>query len=294
MALTGGSGFIGRHFADGLRRHGYRIRHLARRRPPDGDPQDEWLPFDLGAADDAGSSLSGCAALIHVAAHIPARHDDPEEASHCLRINALGTLHLADAAARAGVGRIIQTCGANAYAPSMEPPDEQAALFPPSRGYYLGSKILQEIYALERCKGSGVMLQTMRIASPYGPGQQAGAIAAMARAAMRGGPIQVSGQGLFGADFVHVDDIVQALLLLLEDGQQGAFNVGSGMRTTIAALSGRISALTGARVVHEPIDGREEDSGFSALNIDRLRALGYRPMALDSGLRSLFVQSALC
>ncbi|WP_375196147.1 NAD-dependent epimerase/dehydratase family protein [Sphingobium sp.] len=285
LALTGGSGFIGRHFADALRRRGHRIRHLARSRPPASEPQDEWRPFDLGAPDDARLSLSGCAALIHVAAHIPASHDDPEEAAHCLRVNALGTLHLVDAAVRAGVGRIVQTCSANAYAPSTDPPDEEAALFPRSRGYYLGSKIAQEIYAVERCRGSGVTLQTMRIASSYGPGQRAGALAAMAGAAMQVEPIRISGQGLFGADFVHVEDVVQALLLLLESGRQGAFNVGSGVRTTIAQLAQRLSALTGAPVIHEPSDG--QDRGFSALDITRLGTLGYRPISLEDGLRSL-------
>jgi UDP-glucose 4-epimerase len=285
LALTGGSGFIGRHFADALRRQGYRIRHLARCRPQASDPQDEWRSFDLGAPDDARTSLSGCAALIHVAAHIPARHDDPEEAAHCLRVNALGTLHLVDAAVRAGVGRIIQTCSANAYAPTDGPPDEAAALFPRSRGFYLGSKIVQEIYAVERCRGSGVMLQTMRIGSSYGPGQQTGALAAMAGAAMRRDPIRVGGQGLFGADFVHVDDVVQALILLLESGEQGAFNVGSGVRTTIAELAQRLSALTGAPVIHEPADG--QDRGFSALDVTRLGRLGYRPISLQDGVRSL-------
>jgi UDP-glucose 4-epimerase len=93
------------------------------------------------------------------------------------------------------------------------------------------------------------------------------------------------GQGLFGADFVHVDDVVQALILLLESGEQGAFNVGSGVRTTIAELAQRLSALTGAPVIHEPADG--QDRGFSALDVTRLGRLGYRPISLQDGVRSL-------
>jgi UDP-glucose 4-epimerase len=279
IALTGGSGFVGRRVGEALRGRGYRIRHLARRAPAGAD---EWQSFDLGAPD--GVSLAGCSALIHLAAHIPTDHGALWEAERCVRLNALGTLHLVDAAVRAGVGHILQTGSANAYAPCSDPPREDAPLFPASRGYYLGSKILQEIHATQRCRDGDARLQTLRLASVYGPGQAIGAPAAMVRAAMAGGPIKA--RGSFGADFVHVDDVVQALLILLEgDAPSGAFNVASGVRTTIAQLARTLSALTGAPVEDEA--GATDDQGFSALNIDRMLALGYRPTPLKDGLPSL-------
>lgn len=281
LALTGGSGFVGRHFAAAARRSGWRIRHLARRSPA--GPEDEWRSFDLDTGE--GADLTGCAALVHLAAYIPSDHRDLAAAERCWRINALGTLHLVDAAIRAGVGRIMQASSANAYAPTGRPPDEATPLFPPSRGYYLGSKVGQEIYAAERCRGEAVLLQTMRLASVYGPGQQSGALGLMMKAAASGEPIRVHGGGAFGSDLVHVDDVAQAMLLLLGSGQAGAFNVGSGVRTTIAELAELLSEQTGAPIVHE---GRaEEDWGFPALNIDRLKALGYQPRSLADGLSTL-------
>ncbi|MCB4859941.1 NAD(P)-dependent oxidoreductase [Sphingobium sp. PNB] len=281
LALTGGSGFVGRAFLPAARRAGWRVRHLGRRPPPEADPADEWAFLDLMAVE--GVDFSGCTALVHLAAHIPSDHGDPAEAERCWRINALGTLKLADGAIRAGVRRIMQASSANAYAPAPQPPDEHAPLFPGSRGYYLGSKVAQEIYAAERCRGEDVLLQTLRLASVYGPGQRSGALAAMAGAAASGGPIRVHGGGGFGADLVHVDDVVRAMLLLLGNEEAGPFNVGSGVRTTMAELAQLLSRQTGAPVVHEA-GGREQDWGFPALDIDRLRALGYRPMRLADGL----------
>lgn len=284
LALTGGSGFVGRHFAAAARARGYRIRHLARRPPI--HPDDEWHFLDLEAADAGSSCMEGCAALVHLAAHIPADHNDPAEADRCWRINARGTLTLIDAAARAGVRRIMQTSSANAYAPSTEPPDEQSPLYPRSRGYYLGSKLLQEIYATERCRKAGMSLQTLRLASVYGPDQQTGAPGIMVGAAAQGGPIRVSGDGVFGSDLVHVNDVVQAmLLLLLESEQTGPFNVGSGARTSVVMLARLLAEMTGAQVVHEPAGA--EDWGFPELNIDRLKALGYSPAPLATGLRAM-------
>src|SRR3546814_4565015 len=74
---------------------------------------------------------------------------------------------------------------------------------------------------------------------------------------------------------LHVDDVARAMLLLLGSENAGAFNVGSGVRTTIAELAQLLAERTGAPVVHDDGEGGE-DWGFPALNIDRLRALGYR------------------
>ena len=283
LALTGGSGFVGRVFVSAARRAGWRIRHLSRRPPPDVDPDDEWALLDLSAVEAA--ELSGCAALVHLAAHIPSAYHDLAEAERCWRINALGTLKLVDAAIRAGVGRIMQASSANAYAPTARPPHEQAPLFPRSRGYYLGSKIAQEIYAEERCRGEEVLLQTLRLASVYGPGQQSGALAAMARAATSGRPIRVHGSGAFGSDLVHVEDVAQAMLLLLASGHAGAFNVGSGVRTTIAELARMLAERCCVPIAYEA--EAEEDWGFPALNVDRMAALGYRPRPLAAGLTDI-------
>ncbi|PJG48152.1 epimerase [Sphingobium sp. LB126] len=282
LALTGGSGFIGRHFAEAARLCGYRIRHLSRQRPA--GEGDEWRYLDLAEPDIGSPDLKGCSALIHLAAHIPTDHRDPVEAVRCWRVNALGTLHLVEAAVRDGVGRVMHAGSANAYAPTAVPPDENAPLFPGSRGYYLGSKILQEIYAAECCRTSGMMLQTLRLGSVYGPGQHGGALAAMVRAAA-GGTIGVHGEGQFGSDLVAVDDVVQALLLLLESGASGPFNVGSGVRTTVAELADLLARQSGA-VIRRETTG-EEDWGFPALNIDRLRRHGYRPMPLAKGLSAM-------
>lgn len=280
LALTGGSGFVGRHFAAAARRSGWRIRHLARRSPA--GPEDEWRSFDLDTRE--GADLTGCAALVHLAAYIPSDHRDLAAAERCWRINALGTLHLVDAAIRAGVGRIMQASSANAYAPTGRPPDEATPLFP-QPGLLSGVEGRSGNLRGGTLPGEAVLLQAVRLASVYGPGQQSGALGLMMKAAASGEPIRVHGGGAFGSDLVHVDDVARAMLLLLGSGQAGAFNVGSGVRTTIAELAELLSEQTGAPIVHE---GRaEEDWGFPALNIDRLKALGYQPRSLADGLSTL-------
>lgn len=288
IALTGGSGFIGRRLAHRAHAAGYRLRRFERIPPT--DDYDEGVAFDLAGPSLDPKRLRGCDVLIHLAAHIPRDHVDPDEAERCWRINALGTARLIDSAIRGGVRHIIQTTSANAYAPSTIPPDEAAALFPQSRSYYLGSKILQEIYAVEACRRAGVCLTTLRLASVYGAGQTSGAVGAMVNSATTAGVIRVAGAGRFGADLVAVDDVVAAIMLALAKKVSGPVNVGSGVRTTMAMLAALIAARTGARIVEDRDGGGGDDSGFPAVNITRLTGLGHRPTPLDAGIAAMLGQ----
>jgi UDP-glucose 4-epimerase len=290
IALTGGTGFIGKRFAAVARAKGYRIRHLTRHAAGDFDRDDEVFAFDLEAPDHDPVNLRDCAALVHLAAYIPRDHDDPAAAERCWTINAGGTLRLIETAATAGIKRIVQTTSANAYAEGVELPDESAPMFPRSRSYYLGSKILQEIYATEFCRAKGIALTTLRLASVYGPGQTSGALGFMVRTALEGRPIEIIDGGQFGADMVHVDDVVQALMLAVERDRTGPVNVGSGVRTTIKMLARMIADLTGAPVIEKPGQETAGDTGFPPLDITRLRSLGCDPVPLPAGLAAILHQ----
>ena len=287
IALTGGTGFIGKHFAAIARARGYRLRHLTRHRAGDFAPDDEVCAFDLEASSHDAAALQGCATLVHLAAYIPPDHADTAAAARCWTINAGGTLRLIETAAAAGVQRIIQTTSANAYAGSMAVPDENAPLFPRSRSYYLGSKILQEIYATEYCRNSSIALTTLRLASVYGPGQSTGAPGVMLKAALEGRPIEIANGGLFGADMIHVDDVARALMLAVQSDCTGPINVGSGERTTIQMLARMIADLTGASIVEKAGQATSADTGFPPLDITRLRSLGCNPMSLSTGLAAI-------
>lgn len=293
MAVTGSTGFIGRRFVAAARTQGYRIRHLTRH-PSSIQTPDDVRPFDLSRDEADEAALEGCDILVHLAAHVPADHLDPAEAERCWRTNALGTLRLARAAVRAGVRRFTQTTSANAYAAWEQAPAETAAMFPRSRGYYLGSKMLQEIYAREACRPERLPLATLRLGSVYGPGQRSGAVATLLAAFTSGQPVVLQNGGRFCADFVHVDDVVTALLLVCDEAFDESFNVGSGVQTSIAELAQLLAAELGAsstliQLSPEEADG---DAGFPALCIDRMRSLGYEPRSLKDGLGSMISRAA--
>ncbi|QAY78052.1 NAD(P)-dependent oxidoreductase [Sphingosinicella sp. BN140058] len=284
LAVTGGTGFIGRRFVEAVRGV-HDVRLLLR--DPAGLSGADARRFDLLGEEPLDPVLlEDVDAVIHLAARVPPDHFDPSEAKTCMAANAFGTLRLVEAMRAAGVGRLLQTTSANAYAPWVERPDEEAALYPVSRVYYLASKIAQELLAGASCAAGGIGLTTLRLSSVYGAGQSKGAVPALIRALRSGERLRLIDGGRFGADFVQVNDVVAALLRCLEGGVSGVYNVGSGQRATIRDIACHLLAIAGEdeqRLDIRP-GGDTADFGFAPLAIEKLEALGWGPTPLEHGL----------
>jgi UDP-glucose 4-epimerase len=290
LAVTGGTGLIGRSLVDRARSAGFRLRILTRR--PEAELPDgcESCRYDLADAKPVDPGLfDGCSAVVHLAAFIPADQASPAEAERCLDANALGTLRLVEAMAQAGVTRLVQTTAANSYAPGHPRPTEDWPVFPAQRApFYLGSKMLQEVFA-HQAASRGLEVTSLRPSSVYGPGASRGAIGLFARSLLAGQPIRLADGGRFAADFVTADDVAAAILLALEAPLTGIYNVGSGVRATLAEVAEILIGLTRADhslVALDPPTG-EADPGFPAPDISRIAAAGFRPTPLAEGLRSV-------
>lgn len=288
LAVTGGTGFVGRRFVEEIRAAGWRVRLLSR--GDDIGSGDEVRRFDLAADGRADPAmLERCDAVVHLAAYIPRNQADPGEADACWRANALGTLRLIEAAKAAGVSRLIQTSSANAYAPGLERPDENAPLFPVRRApFYLSSKLVQEVFAHYQADSS-FEVTTLRLSSVYGVGQRQGPVAAFAGALLAREEVRLAAGGAFGADFVEVGDVARALRLALERRLDGIYNVGSGCRSTMREIAESLADLTGAprHLIRVEPGSEEAGAGFPALDIGKIEAAGHRPTPLRDGLGAL-------
>jgi nucleoside-diphosphate-sugar epimerase len=105
LALTGATGFIGRHLLKELPRRGYKIRVLLRRPtmlPPEASGA---VVGDLAAPRNMSDALAGVDAVIHSAGLAHGMSGLPEDDYRA--INTEATIGLARAAARAGVRRFV-------------------------------------------------------------------------------------------------------------------------------------------------------------------------------------------
>jgi UDP-glucose 4-epimerase len=136
----------------------------------------------------------------------------------------------------------------------------------------------------------GVPTVALRFFNVYGPRQDpdspyAAAIAIFTRLAREGRPIRIFGDGNQTRDFVYVEDVVAANMLVAGVGE-GVYNVSTGERITIAALATLIRDLAGSASPIELHPPRPGDVMHSRGDATRLRALGWKPtVSLEEGLR---------
>ena len=87
------------------------------------------------------------------------------------------------------------------------------------------------------------------------------------------------GDGSQSRDFVYIEDVIQALLLVAKEekalGQQ--FNVGIGKSTTLLELIHSIDQILGTELALKYEAERSGDIRDSLADISKIRSLGYQP-----------------
>ena len=142
----------------------------------------------------------------------------------------------------------------------------------------------------------GLRYTIARVTNPYGPGQPRGRTAygiinRLIHLALADESLSIYGDGTQLRDYIHVDDVVAALLRLAESRHSNAraYNVGSGEGTRMIDVARLITQMAGGgRVQHvawPPLAAQIETGDFIA-DISRIRAeVGWGPAtSLRDGL----------
>jgi UDP-glucose 4-epimerase len=109
-------------------------------------------------------------------------------------------------------------------------------------------------------------------------------------------PLIIFGDGEQTRDYVYVDDVVSANLLASEidlDSRRQlddrAFNVGTGIGTSVNGLADVLELIAGTSLGREHRSVRPGELRHSALNADKLRAFGWKPEStLEQGLQETY------
>lgn len=272
VLVTGSSGQVGSFLVDGLRARALDTLGVDLRPSP-------WTDRVVDVRHLR--SVEGCDAVVHCAAQVsvPASIDDPRlDAAH----NVDGTLAVLDLARRADVRRLVFLSSAAVYGDAAAPVREDAPLAP--RSPYGASKAAGEAYVgvYRRLYGlDTVVLRPFNIFSPrQDPSSPYSGLISRACAALAAGKVPtVHGDGLQTRDFVHVDDVVQATLRVLDApaAPGGTFNVGTGRPSAVRDVVRILMDLAGARGQPSMAEARPGDIRHSHADISRLRRLGYEP-----------------
>ena len=161
----------------------------------------------------------------------------------------------------------------------------------PSSFYGL-TKLTAEGYLRIYHEAFGLNTVCFRYANVYGPrqgdGGEGGVISIFNRLIVEGQPLTVFGDGEQTRDFIYVDDVVDANIKAMENGQcTGIYNVSTNMGTSVNELITRFRAISGTDFMVYYENERIGDIKHSRLsNVKAERDFGFiATTTLEAGLQ---------
>ena len=218
-------------------------------------------------------------------------HDYPRSA---FEVNVKGTFNVLEACVANSVKRLVYSSSASVYGDAVEIPMTEDHVYN-NRTFYGATKIAGEHMSRAMSQRYGLPYVGLRYMNVYGPRQDyKGAYIAVIMKVLdhleQGLPPILYGDGSQEYDFIYVSDAAKANVKAMEaDVSDSFYNVGSGVGSTIQALTEMILELTGSdlHIQYEPggqtfVTKRIGDPEKSA------RDLGFRTAVdLRDGLKRL-------
>jgi nucleoside-diphosphate-sugar epimerase len=229
--VTGATGFIGGQVVPAFLGRGDDVRALVRDPARAQDLSErgvELVTGDVENADSLAAAVEGVDRVCHCAA-IVGDWLDPAEIR---RVNVEGTRRLLDAAAAAGVQRLIYLSSLAVLGAMHHDGTDESAPYRETGDAYSDSKIESEQLVRGFADHSDVATVIVRPGFVYGPGDRQ--FLPRLLDGLTSGQFTYVGSGDKLLNIVHVDDVAQAVLLADERGLPGeAYNITDGTRTTL-------------------------------------------------------------
>lgn len=216
------------------------------------------------------------------------------EPRSALEVNVVGTYNVVEAAADAGVRKVVYSSSASVYGDAAFTPMTEEHPFH-NRTMYGATKIAGEQFFRAFNEQRGLQYAGLRYMNIYGPrmdyqGAYVSVIMKVLDRIDQGLPPIIFGDGSQAYDFVHVEDVARANLLALQsDASDEFFNIGMGVKTTIRELVDVLLDITGSDL--EP-EFRPQEEMFVTHRVGSTekaeRLLGFRAgIPLREGLQSV-------
>jgi len=307
VLVTGGAGFIGSHVADVFLARGYAVDVLdnfSSGRRENLDPRMRVHELDIRSPEAAQLiKETPYDVIVHLAAQIDVRKsvaDPGMDAS----INIIGTLNLIEALRQSGRGQktrfVFSSTGGALYGDFVDPPNVENYPKDPESPYGI-AKLSAEYYLAYYSRVHGMDTVAVRFANVYGPRQdphgEAGVVAIFCGRILDGRPLSIFGDGSQTRDYVFVVDVAEATALAgthsvprPERLDARAFNVGTGIETSVTELARVMKRVARSDVAIEHLPKRPGEQQRSVVSISKAGSLlGWRPRAtLEEGLSRTF------
>ncbi|HLY38057.1 MAG TPA: SDR family oxidoreductase [Candidatus Binatia bacterium] len=246
--VTGANGHVGNNLCRELLARGRRVRAMIRA-SADAAPlaglDVEIVRGDIMDPASTAAAVQGCARVFHTAAGFLMWSNDPER--DIIRPSVDGTRHVMEAAARAGVEKVVYTSSSGTIGHSSSPDqifDETHSNTEPHT-HYLRGKIAAENEAFAIARRTGVAMTSIHPGLILGPRfwKPSESVAQIVQFVNQGAPVYFDG----GFSVVDVEDVARGAVLAMEKGRNGERYILAGENITVKQLFDTMAELTGLR-----------------------------------------------
>ena len=296
VLVTGGAGFIGSHLCERLLNDGYEvicmdnlftgqkdnIRHLMNH------PYFEFIRKDV--TEDIYVECDQIYNLACPASPIHYQYDPIKT----IKTSFIGSLHALGLAKRCHA-RILQASTSEVYGdPEIHPqPETYWGHVNPDgiRSCYDEGKRAAETLFFDYQRQHGVDIKVIRIFNTYGPnmrGDDGRVVSNFIVQALKGEDITIYGDGSQTRSFCYVDDLVEAMIRMMNsrEGFTGPVNLGNPGEFTMLELAQKVIDLTGSKskIVYLPLPQDDPTQRKPVIDLAK-KELGWEPtIPLDEGL----------
>jgi len=297
ILVTGGAGFLGSHLCDRLLAHGHdilcvdnfytgtkgNVAHLLSH--PRFELMRHDVTFPLYVEVDEIYNLACPASPIHY-------QFDPVQTT---KTSVHGAINMLGLAKRVNA-KILQASTSEVYGdPRIHPQTEDywGHVNPIGlRACYDEGKRCAETLFFDYYRQHNLRIKVARIFNTYGPRMHAHdgrVVSNFIVQALNGEPITLYGDGSQSRSFCYVDDLIDALVRLMDtaDAFTGPVNLGNPSEITILQLAQKVIAMTGSKsqIVNCPLPGDDPLQRQPDLTLARAKLDWAPAVQLDAGLQ---------
>ncbi len=290
--VCGAGGFIGSHLVKRLKKDGYWVRGVDKKKPEFSETAaDDFILLDLRKMENCEKAVSISDGKVfdevyQLAADMGGMGFIHSAECEIMRNSALINIHMIHTSAKAGVKKYFFSSSACVYrdmdADEPELSEEEAYPALPDNEYGW-EKLYAERMAMAYGRLYGMKIRLARFQNTYGPegtwrGGREKAPAALSRKiaeAEDGGTIEIWGDGSAMRAYTYIDDLLDGIILLMKSDLQNGVNIGRRQYVSVIELVQTIAEVAGKKINIKHIEG---PVGVNARNFrnDLIKSIGWK------------------
>ena len=299
--VTGGLGFIGKHFVKRCLDMGHFVTNVDMVNYAADRFANEAFKLHSNyrhLEEDIANlgHLPECDFLVNFAAesHVDNSIADNRQFCHSNIIGVQRLLELTRAKSAAGAPHFIQISTDEVYGDVADGRHTESDLLRPSNPYS-ATKAAADMLVIGWARTYGLLYNIVRMTNNYGPNQYPEKLIPKSAWRIRRGLLALMhGDGSYIRSWLHVEDSIDAILTIIEKGKPNTiYNVHGNCELQNIEVLRKIASIIGVpeKDAYTPIPNRVGQDVRYSLDDTRIRALGWKPMRdFDEELKKIVME----